>query len=176
MTKANASDTVKDRWWQILFGETMTTPDNNDYLYDYDTIMNSTMNTITLGSTTNSTTGVTSGVYTTGIGGYTFGPSTTANPIYTTGINGIDWTVPQSSLKVTGQAQFESDVEVKGDIKVDGVSLKESLLKIEERLLILRRNEKLEARSEELRELGEKYRALEQEIIYMDAVYERLKS
>lgn len=74
------------------------------------------------------------------------------------------------SLRVKGDANFE------GNIKVKGVDLMESLQNIEKRLNILRVNKELEERWEELRELGEKYRALEQEIITREEVWNALKS
>lgn len=50
------------------------------------------------------------------------------------------------------------------DIRINGESLRETLRGIQERLLILTPNKQLEAEWEELREIGEKYRALEKEL------------
>ena len=62
------------------------------------------------------------------------------------------------------------------DIEVNGWSLIESIKKIEERLNILHPNEKLEAEWEELRELGEQYRKLEQHIKDKQATWDKLKA
>ena len=75
---------------------------------------------------------------------------------------GPNWANPwqnDSSLKVKGDAEFY------GEITIQGVKLGDRLNKIEERLAILRPNEKLEEKWERLKELGDEYRKLEQEII-----------
>lgn len=77
-----------------------------------------------------------------------------------TGINGLD-----SSLNVRGDSHFE------GDLYVKGKSITETLDKIEQRLGILHVNPELETRWKELQELGEKYRALEQEILEKEKVF-----
>lgn len=66
------------------------------------------------------------------------------------------------------------DLNVEGDIKMKGRSLTEVLDKIEERLAILKPNPDLEERWEELRELGEKYRALEKELLEKEAMWKIL--
>jgi hypothetical protein len=73
------------------------------------------------------------------------------------------------ALKVIG------DADIDGDLKVQGVSLTERLDKIEERLAILRPNETLEEKWDELKELGKRYRELEKEIIEKEKVWEILK-
>lgn len=73
------------------------------------------------------------------------------------------------SLKVSGNAEFE------GDIKIKGVNLTERLDDIEKRLGILRPNNDLEGRWEKLKELGEEYRKLEKEILEKEQVWDLLK-
>ena len=75
----------------------------------------------------------------------------------------------KQSLSVRGDAEFE------GDIKLKGKSLSETLNKIEERLAILHPNEKLEEKWEELKKLGDAYRALEKDIIEKEKIWETLK-
>lgn len=75
----------------------------------------------------------------------------------------------KQSLSVRGDAEFE------GDIKLKGKSLSETLDKIEQRLAILHPNEKLEAKWEELKKLGDMYRALEKDIIEKEKIWETLK-
>lgn len=110
-------------------------------------------------------------VVTTGSGTGSLGIS--GNGTYTFGnINGYDtWQVAQGSpgLHVKGDAEFD------GDVKINGKSISETLDKIEERLAILHPNEKLEEKWEELKKLGEAYRALEKDIIEKEKIWETLK-
>lgn len=62
------------------------------------------------------------------------------------------------------------------DIKINGKSLVDTLKALEERLNILVPNTKLEADWDELRELGERYRALEKQCEEKAAMWEKLKS
>lgn len=102
---------------------------------------------------------------------------TLTNPSYnwiTTGtgtdtITISDWTTANHSLEVKGDANFE------GDIKIKGKSLLESLEKIEEKLAILKPNEKLEEKWDQLRELRKQYMELEKEIIEKEKVWDILK-
>ena len=79
------------------------------------------------------------------------------------------WRLPEQSLHVRGDAEFE------GDVKIKGKSLSETLNKIEERLAILHPNEQLESKWEELKKLGDAYRALEKDIIEKEKIWETLK-
>lgn len=81
----------------------------------------------------------------------------------------ITSTMPQGALKVNGDAEFE------GDLKIKGKSLVESIENIEKRLAILHPNSELESRWNELKELGEKYRQLEKEILEKESIWETLK-
>jgi len=62
------------------------------------------------------------------------------------------------------------------DIEINGKSLMDMIGKIEERLNILHPNTELEAEWEELRELGDRYRELEQHIKDKQATWNRLKA
>lgn len=89
----------------------------------------------------------------------------------TGGTLGLDWNIAQQkqALHVQGDAEFE------GDVKIKGKSLIDMLDKIEERLAILHPNEKLEEKWEELKKLGDMYRALEKDIIEKEKIWETLK-
>ena len=110
----------------------------------------------------------------------------TAGSVLTTGTNGLYWGDVGSSiisntsndisigdstksLTIKGEAEFESDITIKG------VKLMETLEKIEQRLNILRVDPELESRWAELQELGERYRALEAECIDKEYVISILK-
>lgn len=109
-------------------------------------------------------------------GGYYAQPITiTPNTILTSGTSGLNWGDLSNinpgghSLEVKGDANFE------GDVRIKGKSLIDSLEKIEEKLAILRPNEKLEEKWEDLRELRKKYMELEKEIIEKEKMWEILK-
>lgn len=78
-------------------------------------------------------------------------------------------TTSNGSLHVRGDAEFE------GDIKLQGKSLSDSLERIEERLAILRPNEELEEKWEQLRGLRKAYMELEAEIIEKEKIWAILK-
>jgi hypothetical protein len=124
---------------------------------------------------------------------YVYTTTGTTGAVYTTPNTGtgINWngTVPSvgtysiatnpnlegTSLHVKGNAEFEGDVTFQGDIAIKGKSIKESLLAIEERLAILRPNEKLEKKWDNLRELRKQYMELEAEIIEKEKMWDILK-
>ncbi len=74
-----------------------------------------------------------------------------------------------STLTVRGDAEFE------GDLKIQGKSLKDALDRIEERLAILRPNEELEEKWDQLRGLRKMYMELEAEIIEKEKMWAILK-
>jgi hypothetical protein len=81
------------------------------------------------------------------------GTSTTSN---TLNINDSSWNKPASTkIRLDGP---EADIEINGE------SLTGMLKTIEQRLTILRPNPELESEWEELRKLGDAYRALESQI------------
>jgi hypothetical protein len=101
-------------------------------------------------------------------------PNSTSNALYW-GLNGTSNTISTdpslkgNSLSVKGDADFD------GDIKIKGKSLTDTLDKIEERLAILHPNPELEDRWDELKELGKRYKELEQELIEKEKVWAILK-
>lgn len=111
------------------------------------------------------------------------GGTATAGSVLTTGTNGLYWGdygtnivsndisigASNKALTIKGEAEFESDITIKG------VKLMETLEKIEQRLNILRVDPELESRWAELKELGERYRALEAECIDKEYVISILK-
>ena len=74
-----------------------------------------------------------------------------------------------ASIQVKGDAEFE------GEVRVKGKNLTEMLDKIEERLAILHPNPELEDKWDELKELGKRYKELEQEIIEKEKMWAILK-
>jgi len=88
----------------------------------------------------------------------------TGNPWITT--NTIDG---YNTLSVKGNADFDSDITVKGR------SLTEFMESVEQRLNILRPNPAMEAEWDQLRELGEQYRELEQQLTEKSQMWNTLK-
>lgn len=90
---------------------------------------------------------------------------TWTSPVYTIASQGTG----SNTLEVKGDANFE------GDVKLKGKSIVESLERIEERLAILRPNEELEEKWEQLRDLRKMYMELEAEIKEKEQVWKILK-
>jgi hypothetical protein len=149
--------------------------------HDYDNSLKTSLSgadiySATLGTPTSITSGGSGATLTTTTGGglmwgnvgtpytYTGSPGTISA--------GGNWTTynnhPQV-LKVTGNAEFEGEVTIKG------VKLDDRLTAIEERLGILRPNNDLEGKWEKLKALGDEYRKLEQEILEGENIWDILK-
>lgn len=144
--------------------------------YDYNDAI-----TITLADAVNNTNGssvytissntapLTTGIYTpngTSASPYNYNWTTTTDTITLSDWSNIN---PNNTLHVNGDANFE------GDVKLKGKSLVESLEKIEEKLAILRPNEKLEEKWDQLRDLRKQYMELEAEIIEKEKMWDILK-
>lgn len=61
------------------------------------------------------------------------------------------------------------------DIEINGVSLKHTLLGIQQRLALLQPNPELEAEWHQLRALGEQYRALEAQLLQKQHTWNTIK-
>ncbi len=95
----------------------------------------------------------------------------------TTNGSGLNWgdTISASQDLFPNTLDVKGDANFSGDLTIKGVSLTDTLAKIEERLAILRPNEVLEDRWEQLKELGKQYRELEKEILEKEQVWKILK-
>ena len=82
---------------------------------------------------------------------------------YTTGTN-YAWNTTSTTTSIENTLQVKGDSEFDGDITVRGRSLTDFMDSVEQRLNILRPNPALEAEWDQLRELGEQYRELEQQL------------
>ena len=116
-------------------------------------------------------------IYTTGNVGPTYTiTSGTSGQTLTSNGTGWNWNtiaadpnLQGSSLQVKGDANFE------GDVKIKGKSIADSLERIEAQLAILRPNEELEEKWEQLRGLRKAYMELEAEIIEKQKMWDILK-
>ena len=73
------------------------------------------------------------------------------------------------SIRVSGDAEFD------GDVKIKGKSLSELMERIEARLGVIHPNNELEERWEELRQLSVRYKELEAEIKEKEQMWAILK-
>lgn len=79
------------------------------------------------------------------------------------------------SSSAPGAMIVKGDMEVGHDIKMGGRSLTQTLDAIEQRLNILQPNPELETEWLELRELGQRYRQLEAELLEKQKMWATLK-
>jgi hypothetical protein len=93
-------------------------------------------------------------------------------------ITSVGGTITASNaFSVLGDADFNGNLTVKGtNITLLLERVQVSLEKMEQRLNILTIDPSLEERWEKLREIGEKYRTLEQEILEAEKTWKILKS
>lgn len=115
----------------------------------------------------------------------TTSPNTTGTgytyPTIGTGTS-IDWGVGNGTYTIHSDPNLkgatlkvQGDADIDGDLKIKGKSINNSLERIEERLAILRPNEELEKKWDNLRELRKQYMELEQEIIEKEKMWAILK-
>jgi hypothetical protein len=100
---------------------------------------------------------------------YTF--SNTTGHVWTTGTTG--------AYSINASPYQSGKVHITGenaDLVIGEKSMRDWMERVEERLNILTPNTKLETEWEELRELGEQYRKLEQHIKDKQATWDRLKA
>ena len=93
----------------------------------------------------------------------------TATPYNNATLGTTAWSNTANTVRIMGDAEFEGEVTSKG------VKLDDRLNAIEDRLAILRPNHDLEGKWEELKELGERYRQLEKEILEKESMWDILK-
>ena len=104
----------------------------------------------------------------------TNGTQSISSPWYGTGTSPY-WSIgTTNSASVYPYTTTNNDIHV-DDVKLKGKSLSETLENIEKRLNILRVNPELESKWEELKELGDRYRALEADIIEKQKIWDVLK-
>lgn len=175
--------------WNNIFSQ----PDDDQYSFDYGSsnatiplksILNNTYPSttsfpnVTVSVTSpSSTIGTVGGTLTTAGNGSLNWSNNTYNTSYTA--TATPYSITAGSLSngyAYGQSiHVKGDAEFEGDVKIGGVSLVNRLDEIEKRLAILRPNNDLEGKWEELKELGERYRQLEQEILEKEKVWDILK-
>lgn len=133
-----------------------------DTLYCYDsTTMNSNSSALNTINYPGNVTGANNIFITNNTG--TISPNWTVNDTITLG------SICTTPMKVYG------DAEIEGKLKIGGKDIGELIEKLEERLAILHPNAELEDRWEELKELGRRYKELEQDILEKEKIYNILK-
>ena len=107
---------------------------------------------------------------------YTMGNNTLNSPIYSNiAVAGDTAGKSFPSITATGDVDIKGDIKMGGDLLMKGKKLSEVLDNIEKRLAILRPNPELEERWENLKQLGEQYKALEAELIEKEKSWAILK-
>ena len=101
--------------------------------------------------------------------GYIFTTNNTGASSWNWGNITTDPNLKGASIQIQGDAEFDGEVTIKGK------NIAEMFAKIEERLAILHPNPELEDRWDELKELGKRYKELEQELIEKEKVWAILK-
>ena len=98
--------------------------------------------------------------------------------------SGLNYTSPYTFTGTTpnwsiSESKISSTIDLKGenaDIKINGISLVDTLKTIQDRLNILRPNPELETEWDQLRELGEQYRELEKKLKEQGDMWAKLKA
>lgn len=112
-------------------------------------------------------------------------PSGTGNVTISGVGTGLNYTSPYTFSSATPNWSIRDDnnvsttIDLKGenaDIKINGVSLTDTLKTIQDRLNILRPNPELETEWDQLRELGEQYRELEKKVKEQGDMWAKLKA
>jgi len=145
-----------------LSGITIGGEDDHMGGYEFATNPNDTITLSSLNYGHNYPNTISSGGYTTA---GTFGPFTISNG----GTNTQPWYSNTASSKITLEG-------ADADIEINGVSLWTTMQEIANRLNLMHVNPELETEWAELRELGERYRKLEQHIKDKQATFDRIKA
>lgn len=121
---------------------------------------------------TNTNAGGSAAVYTVtaGAGGAGSGATIVSNG------SSLNWNTISTNPNIQGKTlHVDGSANITGELTVGGVKLSERLDQIEQRLNILRPNEELEEKWENLRALGQAYRELEKEILEKQEMWAILK-
>ena len=110
-----------------------------------------------------------------GAGGVSSHTYNLSGPGYSNIFNNSTITSTASPYLSGHHLQVNGNANIDGELKINGVNLNDRLNKIEERLAILRPNADLEERWNTLKELGDKYRELEKELIEKELAWSLLK-
>jgi hypothetical protein len=98
---------------------------------------------------------------------------------------GLNYTSPYTFTSATpnwsirDESKISSTIDLKGenaDIKINGVSLMDMLITIQDRLNVMVPNPELEQEWDQLRELGEQYRELEKKVKEQGDMWAKLKA
>ena len=110
-------------------------------------------------------------------------PSGTSNVTISAG-TGLNYQSPYTFSSATpnwsiGESKISSTIDLKGenaDIRINDISLVDTLKTIQDRLNILRPNPDLETEWDQLRELGAQYRELEKKLQEQSDMWAKLKA
>ena len=102
--------------------------------------------------------------------------SITNTMVSTSNMSDVYTIANNNTLSCANVTSLGIDMHENADITVGGKSMREFMEQVNERLAILEPNKKLEAEWAELKELGERYRAVEQDLLEKAKSWDILKS
>lgn len=106
------------------------------------------------------------------------GTYTISAPYHNMTMNGISSTdfstISTATLSSTPGLRVSGDLELEGELRIKGKDLNKIISDIEQRLAILHVNPGLEEKWQELKNLGDQYRALEAEILEKERMWKVL--
>ncbi len=102
--------------------------------------------------------------------------SITNTMVSTSNMSDVYTIANNNTLSCANVTSLGIDMHENADITVGGKSMREFMEQVNERLAILEPNKKLEAEWAELKELGERYRAVEQNLLEKAKSWDILKS
>lgn len=111
-------------------------------------------------------------------GSYTTWGTAGTSPVYTISNGSSNWdniSISSNPILAGDTLSVKGNADISGDLKVGGKSIVDSLERIEERLAILRPNDELEEKWENLRGLRKAYMELEKEILEKEKMWDILK-
>lgn len=149
----------------------MSNLNDDNFVYGDITLTNNTGGPYVINSDTIGASGTGYTISSGGVG-YTIGAADT-NYTWTTGTTGIDWSIGSSNIRPSS-----GKVSILGpdaDIEVNGRSLMNAIDALEQRLNIMVPNPELEKEWDELKELGDRYRALEKQCKEKGEMWAKLK-
>jgi hypothetical protein len=102
---------------------------------------------------------------------YVWANASLSSPITVSAATGTSWYHNTSATMKVGKVNI-----TESDIEIDGLSLRQTLAKVNERLAIFQPNPELEADFEQLRQLRDQYVQLEQELMEKAKAWNALKN
>jgi len=111
-------------------------------------------------------------------GNITLNTSAMSGSVLSAGGSSANWSIATNTTATPMTVNQSGRISIKGenaDLDINGVSLKETLVSIQEMLGVMKMDPALETEFEELRAAGERYRELRERFQEQKAVWDTLK-